>query len=88
VVKGWLCKKDNRQQLLDLTQRLQMPGLLKVCCQVLCLLWMLVLGQRVGWCGAGLDVQQLLDLTQRLQTPGLLKVSWHVCYGCWIWAAW
>ncbi|WIA33289.1 hypothetical protein OEZ86_006429 [Tetradesmus obliquus] len=30
VVKGWMCSKDNLQQLLDLTQRLQMPGLLKV----------------------------------------------------------
>jgi hypothetical protein len=34
VVKGWMCSKDNLQQLLDLTQRLQMPGLLKVCCCV------------------------------------------------------
>jgi hypothetical protein len=26
-----MCRNDNLQQLLDLTQRLQMPGLLKVC---------------------------------------------------------
>lgn len=30
VVKGIMCNKDNLQQLLDLTQRLQPPGLLKV----------------------------------------------------------
>lgn len=30
VVKGIMCSKDNLQHLLDLTQRLQTPGLLKV----------------------------------------------------------
>jgi hypothetical protein len=29
-----MCSNDNLQQLLDLTQRLQMPGLLKVCWHV------------------------------------------------------
>lgn len=31
VVKGLMCSKDNLQHLLDLTQRLREPYLLKVC---------------------------------------------------------
>jgi hypothetical protein len=30
IVKGLMCSKDNLQHVLDLTQRLSMPGLLKV----------------------------------------------------------
>jgi hypothetical protein len=50
VVKGWMCSKDNLQQLLDLTQRLQMPGLLKVCLGFWCWwLWGSLDGVGQGW---------------------------------------